>query len=252
MTKETLRLRMFAGPNGSGKSTFKTILRPGLIGIFINPDEIEKEIKDSDFLNLERYEVQTTEKEILNFFINSQLLKNSGLLNNAHDLRFNDGKLNFFNAGVNSYFASVAADFIRHKLIEGSKSFTFETVMSFPDKIEFLRMAQSRGYRTYLYYVATEDPAINISRVRYRVKMGGHPVPEDKIVSRYKRSLNLLKDAIPFTNRAYIFDNSTHEQIWIAEITDGHLLDMKTDQVPEWFKKSLGSKFDIESKKLKP
>ena len=41
MTQETLRLRMFAGPNGSGKSTFKSIIRPELLGIFINPDEIE-------------------------------------------------------------------------------------------------------------------------------------------------------------------------------------------------------------------
>lgn len=48
-----------------------------------------------------------------------------------------------------------------------------------------------------------------------------------------------------FANRAYIFDNSTHEHIWLAEITDGHLLEMKTDQVPAWFKKALGSKFDI-------
>lgn len=152
MNKETLRLRMFSGPNGSGKSTFKSIIRPELLGIFINPDEIEKEIRDFDFLDLDGYEVQTTKEEILAFFINSQLLKTANLLDDARELRFNDGKLSFFNSGVNSYFASVAADFIRHKLIECSKSFTFETVMSFPDKVEFLRKAQSRGYRTYLYY----------------------------------------------------------------------------------------------------
>lgn len=248
MSKETLRLRMFAGPNGSGKSTFKSIIRPELLGIFINPDEIEKQIRDYDFLDLEGYQVESTEKEILDFFINSPLLKTADLLDDAQNLRFNDGKLSFFNVEVNSYFASAAADFIRHKLIECSTSFTFETVMSFPDKIELLRSAQLRGYRTYLYYVATEDPAINISRVRYRVKMGGHSVPEDKIVSRYQRSLNLLIEAIQFTNRAYIFDNSTHEHIWLAEITDGHLMEMKTDQVPAWFKKALGGKFNIGSK----
>ena len=249
MNQETLRLRMFAGPNGSGKSTFKSIIRPELLGIFINPDEIEKQIRDYDFLDLKGYQVQSTEKEVLNFFINSPLLKAAGLLDDAIELRYNDGKLSFFNVEVNAYFASVAADFIRQKLIECSKSFTFETVMSFSDKIELLRRAQSRGYRTYLYYVATEDPAINISRVRHRVKMGGHSVPEDKIVSRYQRSLDLLLEAIKFTNRAYIFDNSTYEHIWLAEITDGHLLEMKTDHVPAWFKNSLGGKFDIENKK---
>ena len=216
MNKETLRLRMFAGPNGSGKSTFKSIIRSELLGVFINPDEIEKEIRQYDFLDFDSYRVQTTKEEVLSFFINSPLLKAADLLDDAHSLRFNDGKLSFFNAGVNAYFASVAADFIRNKLIECS-----------------------------------EDPAINISRVRYRVRMGGHSVPEDKIVSRYKRSLDLLKQAIQFTNRAYIFDNSTHEHIWLAEIIDGHMLEMKTDQVPAWFKKALGSKFNIGSEESK-
>jgi predicted ABC-type ATPase len=248
MNEEILRLRMFAGPNGSGKSTFKSIIRPELLGIFINPDEIEKQIRDYDYLNLESYQVESTEQEILDFFINSPLLKAANLRDDARNLRFNDGKLIFFNVEVNAYFASVAADFIRYKLVECSKSFTFETVMSSPDKVESLRKAQSRGYRTYVYYVATEDPIINISRVKYRVKMGGHSVPEDKIVSRYQRSINLLMEAIQFANRAYIFDNSTHEYSWLAEITDGHLLEMKTDKVPVWFKKALGSKFNIESK----
>jgi predicted ABC-type ATPase len=53
MNQEILRLRMFAGPNGSGKSTFKSIIRPELLGIFINPDEIEKQIRDYGFLDIE-------------------------------------------------------------------------------------------------------------------------------------------------------------------------------------------------------
>lgn len=131
----------------------------------------------------------------------------------------------------------------KNKLIEDDKSFTFETVMSMPDKIDLLRRAQKKGYRTYLYYVATEDPEINISRVENRVKMGGHSVPKDKIISRYYRSLDLLMDAVQSTNRAYIFDNSSHQHIWLAEITNGKTLEMKTDQMPTWFKKALLDKF---------
>lgn len=239
MNLEVPRLRMFAGPNGSGKSTLKSLIRPELLGIFINPDQIEKDVRDFGFLDLKAYQVYTDEKEIVDFFLKSSLIKKSDLLDDARTLRFNDGKLSFFYAGVNSYFASVAADFIRHKLLALSSSFTFETVMSFPDKIKFLGDAQKRGYRTYLYYVATEDPAINISRVRHRVKMGGHAVPEDKITSRYKRSLELLHEAIRFTNRAYIFDNSGHEHVWLAEITDGHLLEIKSDLLPVWFQNVL-------------
>ena len=98
MNKQALRLRMFAGPNGSGKSTFKSIIRPELLGIFVNPDEIEREIKSRDFLNLESYGVQTTEKEVLDFFANSQLLRAAKLIDETDELRYNNGKLNFFNS----------------------------------------------------------------------------------------------------------------------------------------------------------
>lgn len=250
MNKGTLRLRMFAGPNGSGKSTFKSTIRPELLGIFINPDEIEKDMQQYDFLDFDHYQIQTTEEEVLDFFFNSPLLKAADLLDDAHNLRFNDGKLSFFYAGVNAYFASVAADFIHHKLIECSKSFTFETLMSSTDKVKLLQKAQSRGYQTYLYYIATEDPAINISRVRYRTRIKNNSVSEDTIISSYQRSLDLLKQAIPFTNHAYIFDNSTNENIWLAEIKNGHSMEMKKGLVPSWFKKALGSQFNIGNKEM--
>jgi len=238
------RLRMFAGPNGSGKSTFKSMIREELLGIYVNPDDIEKEIRDRGCLDLAAYRVNATGQEVLNFFTQSSLLEKAGSLEEAHDLKFNDDKLSFHNVIVNAYFASVAADFIRQKLIESSQSFTFETVMSFPDKVELLQKAQYKGYRTYLYYVATENAEINISRVRHRVSLGGHSVPEEKIASRYQWSLDLLSQAVRATNRAYIFDNSTHEHIWLAEVTGGHTLEMKTEQMPAWFKQALWDKLN--------
>nr|WP_294864465.1 zeta toxin family protein [uncultured Pseudogulbenkiania sp.] len=113
-----------------------------------------------------------------------------------------DSKLDFDGIAVNSYRASVAADFIRHRLLAVGISFTFETVMTSLDKVAFLQKAQQQGFRTYLYFVATEDSEINLSRMAYRVKTGGHPVPRDKVLSRYQRSLGLLPDAISHSNRA--------------------------------------------------
>ena len=49
----------------------------------------------------------------------------------------------------------MCADFIRKKLLEYKKSFTFETVMSSYDKIELLKVSKSLGYRNYLYYIST-------------------------------------------------------------------------------------------------
>jgi hypothetical protein len=80
------------------------------------------------------------------------------------------------------------ADYLRQQLIKQRTPFTLETVMSSPDKVQLLQQAQQTGYRTYLYFIATDDPDINISQVQNRVRQGGHSVPEDKIVSRYQRS----------------------------------------------------------------
>ncbi|MEN5143673.1 MULTISPECIES: zeta toxin family protein [Pseudomonas] len=136
---------------------------------------------------------------------------------------------------VNSYHAAVIADLIRHQLLERRISFTFETVMSSSEKVRFMEAAQQMGYRTYLYFVATDSPQINILRVANRVDDGGHDVPRDKITQRYARTLSLLPEAISAANRAYIFDNSGDESVFLAEITDGATLEFHQDDMPDWF-----------------
>jgi len=245
MKEITPRLRVFAGPNGSGKSTITSVISQEILGIYINPDDMEKEIRKEGHLDLRKYQIEFNKMEILSFFQNSSLLKNSHLLDEMNFLDIEKGRLIFRQTENQDYLAAVTADFIRQQLIKSRKSFSFETVMSHPDKIQQLSQAKSIGYRTYLYYVATEDPQINISRVKLREKMGGHSVPEDKIVNRYYRSLDLLHIAIQNTDRSYIFDNSSHEHIWIAEITNGKTLEMKANWMPQWFQRALWDKFDV-------
>jgi predicted ABC-type ATPase len=236
------RLRIFAGPNGSGKSTIKEVLSDELLGTYINPDEIEKEIKQYDFLDFYNYNIKTTKDEIIGFIEDSTLLKNVDMVEDSAYLKFNDNKLIFTNVMVNSYYASVCADFIRRKLCELQKSFTFETVMSSPDKIEFLKYAKESGYRIYLYFIATKDPLLNISRVENRVKKGGHSVPKEKIVKRYYRSLENLSEAVKYSDRAYIFDNSNHDRTWICEITDATEVEIKQESIPDWLNTYLFNK----------
>jgi predicted ABC-type ATPase len=237
---------MFAGPNGSGKSTLKSYLPAALLGVYLNPDEIEREIRQQGFLDFGAYEVTVTADEVLTFFHHSSFLISAGFGAAAKQLGFAAGRLSFGTEAVNSYFASVASDFLRQQLLARKISFTLETVMSHSSKVELLAQAQAADYRTYLYFVATDDPAINISRVRNRVKLGGHAVPEDKIAERYDRSLALLMDAVRHTNRAYVFDNSGDnvdgKHTWLAEITEGRELELKTDKIPSWFNRAVLAK----------
>ncbi len=70
---------MFAGPNGSGKSTIKSVVPQKLLGVYLNPNEIQKAIEDRGFLNVRDYGVETTREEILGFFMSSTLLEKAGL-----------------------------------------------------------------------------------------------------------------------------------------------------------------------------
>jgi len=233
--EETPRVRMFAGPNGSGKSTIKTLLRPELLGRYINPDDIEADIRAQGFFDFLAWDIPTDESKVRAFLGASSLLANAGLLEEAATLSFANGKLDFLNTTPNSYFASVLADFLRQKLLLERRSFTFETVMSAPDKVALLRRAKDAGFRTYLYFVATKSPKINVSRVANRVLAGGHGVPTDKILARYERCLNLLPLALEAANRAFVFDNSGAKLEWLAEFADGRLLELKTSSPPRWF-----------------
>jgi predicted ABC-type ATPase len=144
-----------------------------------------------------------------------------------------DNTLRLVQVHIDSYLAAWLVEFFRYCLLANRQSLMFETVMSHPSKLEFLRQAKVSGYRTYLYYVATDDWHINIDRVRARVAKGGHAVSRAKIVERYTRSLGLLYDAVKLVDRAYIFDNSLTPQL-IARITAGEEVDYEVTSLPDW------------------
>jgi predicted ABC-type ATPase len=118
------------------------------------------------------------------------------------------------------------------------ESFTFETVMSHPDRVQVLEDAQARGYRTYLYFVCTDNADINVGRIASRVAQGGHDVPESVRRKRYRRSLALLPRAIGASSRAYLFDNSGSEHRLVAEYESAKLV-RRVEVLPRWFPRVL-------------
>ena len=98
----------------------------------------------------------------------------------------------------------------RDKWLIDNISHSYESVMSHHSHLDYIKKANSQGFKTYLYYVCINDPAINIDRVDERVLSGGHSVPQDKIISRYKRSLAQLYDMAVICRRVYFFDNSDY------------------------------------------
>jgi predicted ABC-type ATPase len=104
--------------------------------------------------------------------------------------------------------AQIIADERRDACIEAKRSFSFETVMSHPSKIDVLIRARAAGFLVQLFFVGTDDPQTNVERVGVRVADGGHDVPKDRIVARWHRTMGLLHQAIERSDRAFVFDNS--------------------------------------------
>jgi len=100
------------------------------------------------------------------------------------------------------------ADDMREACLARRASFTFETVMSHLSKVEFFARATAAGFESVLYYVSTGDAALNVARVAQRVRSGGHDVPEERILSRFDRSLEYLPAALRVADRAFIYENS--------------------------------------------
>lgn len=148
---------VFAGPNGSGKSTITESF--GIIGRYINADEIRKGIPEN--------------------------------LNENPDL-----------------IAAQIATSLRENCIKNKEDFTFETVLSTSRNIKLLEEAKQQGYFIKSVFVLTKDYRINLNRVDIRVQKDGHPVPADKIKSRYEKSLNNLSKLVDLSDVCHVYDNS--------------------------------------------
>lgn len=107
--------------------------------------------------------------------------------------------------------AALKAAEIRERCLLEGRSLAFETVLSMPDKLDFIQRARQSGFFVRLFFVGTDNPTINAKRVAQRVMEGGHDVPISKIIARYTRSLANCAVAARIADRAYIYDNSVDD-----------------------------------------
>ena len=125
---------------------------------------------------------------------------------------------------------------LRHMMLESNMEFGFETVGSRPDKLDFIRDAKNRGYSIVLVFVTTGDPEICISRIAQRVAAGGHGVPDDKVRSRYVRTMSMLPQYLDLADEAILCDNGGDFPRVVAVKRNGVV--SMSDNVPGWIRDS--------------
>lgn len=145
-------------------------------------------------------------------------------------IRFGPGQ-----AASKAYEAARLAEEERRRFLAEGRSFSFETVMSHPSKLEFLQEARQKGYRVVAHFVGLDGPATSRARVIQRVHAGGHDVPDDKIEARFPRVLDNLRRLLDIPDELVIHDNSSADDPFrlIARLQLGRLVGLSA-AVPEW------------------
>jgi len=236
------RFRMVAGPNGSGKTTLVGWLtRDYAVNFYtmLNADDVFARVKRTKAFFLP-FPVEPT---ALAAYVESTQY------DECEKMRFRAGEIALerdcvrFNTdgAVNSYTVALLVNFLQDEFLNRGVSFSQETVFSHPSKVAALAKAHEAGFRTYLYYVATDDAAINADRVARRYAQGGHDVPPEKIAARYERSLANIAAALPNLSRAFFFDNSNAEMRYLASYEEGRgfSLQIPEDELPIWFRRNV-------------
>jgi len=94
---------------------------------------------------------------------------------------------------------------------EAGKDFAFETTLSGRSYVPLLRRVKTLGFLLHMFYLWIPSPDLSLLRIRYRVRSGGHNVPERDVRRRFIRTLgNLFTLYRPLLDTLHFFDNSSN------------------------------------------
>lgn len=144
---------------------------------------------------------------------------------------------------VRSEQARLWADARRAALLEAGHSFVSETVFSHTSKLALIEEAQAQGFFVMLLVVALDQPERLLERVAQRVAEGGHPVPAERILARYPRTLANLTQAVRSADAAVLYDSQdvspgTHTAVALCKGTWTKEL---VQPLPQWAQQVLGT-----------
>lgn len=125
---------------------------------------------------------------------------------------------------------------LREECLQERKSLIFETVLSAEDKVDYIRRAKEAGFFIRIFFVSTNHPSINASRIARRVMEGGHDVPITKVISRYNKSILNCKRISRIADRTYIYDNSVDDQEakLLFRMVEGKFFKQYVKEIPDW------------------
>jgi predicted ABC-type ATPase len=112
--------------------------------------------------------------------------------------------------------------------VDRRESFTLESTLSGKTYVKLLREAIHSGFQLELHYLVLADAETAVQRVRARVQMGGHNVPEIDIRRRFTRSReNLVAAYLPMATRWIIWSAGTLQPECLASSASHDMDDVR-------------------------
>ena len=94
-------------------------------------------------------------------------------------------------------------------LAEQQESFAFESTLASRSHARWLNDLREEGYTFHLLFLWLRNPETAVARVKERVRLGGHDVPEPVVRRRYRRGIiNFLELYRPLAESWVVYDNS--------------------------------------------
>ena len=89
-----------------------------------------------------------------------------------------------------------------------------------------MERAKAADFRIEGVYIGTEDPEINVARIRQRVEdLTGHWVDPERVSERWKFSLANLRRTAELFDDLELFDNSRHDVLYRTRLASQCLLE---------------------------
>lgn len=116
--------------------------------------------------------------------------------------------------------------------LENNVSFTQETTLAGHRTERTLKQAKKQGYFITMYYIGLNSKEESIIRIANRVSKGGHNIPEEDVIRRFKNRIESLRKVIPFCDKVVFYDNE-NGFVKVAEIVNNKF-NYANGMRPQW------------------
>ena len=95
------------------------------------------------------------------------------------------------------------------KLVDGGVDFAIETTLASLTYARKIFLWQQRGYSVTLMYLGLNSVNESLARIRKRVEVGGHNIPEETVRRRFQKSSDYFEKIYkPIVNDWFVYESS--------------------------------------------